>query len=225
MATSGTYAYNLQLDDIIEEAFDSIGQEVRTGYHLRTAKRSFNLLMLEWINEGINLWTVDNLTLPLVSGTSSYTIDPRYYDIYDAVVRDTTSGAAIDTPLTRYTVADYLRQPNKTTSGRPTSWTIERNSAVGHTVYVWPTPNSADYALQCLGLRYVQDADDYSENVDIPKRFLPAATAGLAFRLAEKYAPERVQEKLLIYNNLFEKARYEDRERASFMVSVAGRRR
>lgn len=223
--TSGTYTYNLNLDEIIEEAFDSIGKEARSGYDLRTAKRSFNLMMIDWVNEGINLWTIDQVNIPLTSGTSSYTLDSRYYDIYDAVVRDVTSGTAIDTPLTRYTVADYLRQPNKATSGRPTSWTIERNSTGGHTVYVWPVPDNANYSLQTWALRYIQDADDYNEAVDIPRRFLPCATAGLAVRLAEKFAPERVAEKLAIFTPMFDKAKYEDRERASFKVSVAGRRR
>lgn len=221
MATSGTYTWNLDIADIIEEAYENCDIELRTGYHLQTARRSLNLLLTEWVNEGINLWEMGQLTTALVSGTSSYTLDASYIDITDAVIRNSSN---VDTPLTRLSMSDYMGISNKTTAGTPTQFCIERNATGGHTMYVWPVPNDNTHSVVSWAIRYPEDIDTtYTDNAAIPKRFVPALIAGLSYRLGKKN-PEKVdlnklQMLKMDYMELLEKAKMEDRERTSFFMT------
>lgn len=224
MATSGTFTWTLDIADIIEEAYENCGIELTTGYQLRTARRSLNLLLTEWVNEGVHLWMLDEITIPLTTGTESYTLDAKYVDIVDAVTRDSVN---VDIENTRITMSEYLHRPTKATTGKPTQHTLERNSAgLGHTLYVWPTAIDNTYSFVGWFIRYPEDiSNDYTNNPDTPRRFLPPLVMGLAHKLALKN-PEKVDaahraEIKVEYDRMFRQAREEDRERASFYIVPA----
>ena len=220
MATSGTFTWSLDIAEIIEEAYENCGLELRTGYHLKTARRSLNLLLTEWINDGVHLWTMDQVTVALTTSTQSYTLDAKYVDIIDAVTRNSSN---VDVENTRITMSEYLHRPTKSTTGVPTQHTLERNSTGGHTLYVWPTATDDTYSFVGWFIRYPEDVtNDYTDNPEVPRRFVPALTLGLSHRLAIKNPKTVELEHRLdlqrMYDIAFAKARDEDRERASFYV-------
>jgi len=232
MATSETYTFNLDIADIIEEAYERIGVEAVSGYQMSTARRSLNLLLTEWANRGINLWTMDQTSVTLSSGTNTYTLNSQIIDVIDAVSRNSDN---TDTPTTRLSLSDYLNYPTKSTTGQPVQWALERNSIGGHTLYVYPTPD-ATYTFQAWTIRYAEDIGVYTNNPEIPRRFLPSLVSGLAFYLAGKNHAKtelneqgrrtviagvdinRRQELKGEYESDFEAAKTEDHERASLFV-------
>lgn len=232
MTTSSTYAFNPQIHELIEEAYEEAGLEIKGGYELRTARRSLNLLMLEWANEGVHLWTMDQSTISLTSGTASYTMDAQIMDVIEAIRRNSSS---IDTPMERITMSEYLNYPDKSVSGPPTHYTVERNANGGHTLYLYPTPD-ASYTFVYWSMRYIQDVGSYDKTMDVPRAFLPSLTAGLAYRLSLKnpaknatgpdgriiqvdgVSAELRQELKANYLELFQKAKEENRERASMFL-------
>lgn len=220
MATSGTYTFTLAIDEIIEEAYEQAGLELRGGYDLSTARRSLNLLLTEWVNEGINLWTMDQLTTTLTDGSASYTLGARYIDLLDAVVRDADD---LDTMATRISLSEYLGRTDKTQeAAKPVHWALERNALAGHTLYVWPTPDNSTHSFIAWAVRHIQDIGVYTNDAEVPRRFLPALVAGLAWHLAiknpAKVPMEHRKDLEARYASMFEKARLEDRERTSFHV-------
>lgn len=219
MTTSGTYTWALDIGEIIEEAYENCEIELRSGYQLKTARRSLNLLLTEWINDGVHLWTMDQLTVPLTTSTQSYTLDTKYVDIIDAVTRD-SNGTDIEN--TRITLSEYLHRPTKSTTGKPTQHTLERNATGGHTLYIWPTAVDNTYSFVAWAIRYPEDVEVYSENVDTPRRFLPPLVLGLAYKLALKnpstVSVDHREALKRDYDLMFMKAREEDRERASFYI-------
>ena len=230
MATSGTYTFNLDVSDIIQEAYERVGIEVKSGYDLVTARRSLNLLLTKWVNEGVNLFTLDLTTLTLTKDSATVNLAAnQYLDILDATVRDTNSSPVTDTECERISLSEYLNYPNKTTSGKPVQFAVERNSqydssgVANHKVYLFPVPDQTYYRLHCWTIRYPQDVSEtYTQNPDIPRRYLPALISGLAFELANKN-PDKVDatrraELKGIYNEEWEFAKEEDRERASFYI-------
>lgn len=190
MATSGTFAFSLDLGQVLEEAFEQAGEELRTGYNYRTARRSLNLLLLEWQNRGLNLWTVKNASETLISGTSSYTLTGEKLDIVEAVLRTDAGDTAKQTDLhmTRMSVATYARQTNKLTTGRPIKFYVERTPA-GINLVVWPTPDgTTTYTINYYYMEQIEDVTgNADQDIDIPSRHLPALVAGLAFKVAAKY--------------------------------------
>ncbi len=230
MATSGTHTFNLDVADIIQEAHERVGIEMKSGYDLVTARRSLNLLLTKWVNEGVNLFTLDLTTLTLTKDSATVDLAAnQYLDILDASTRDTNSSPVTDTACERISLAEYLNYPNKTTKGKPVQFAVERNSQydstgiANHKVYLFPVPDQTYYKLQCWTIRYPQDiTDTYTENPDIPRRYLPALISGLAFELANKN-PDKVDatrraELKGIYNEEWDFAKEEDRERASFYI-------
>lgn len=236
MATSGTYTFNLDIAEIIEEAYDRCGLEIRGGYDLRSTRRSLDLMLLEWSNRGVNLWTVDQATVTMVDGTNTYTLDSQWSDVMDAVMRDTSGTSNVDTTMERLSMSEYLQYPTKSTPGDPVEYTIERNSTGGHTLYVYPTPDDSTHEFVMWGIRYTQDAGDYTDNPDVPRRFLPALVSGLAYWVAvknpAKYSQDPGGQPVLIggvdnqkraelkavYEEEFEAAKFEDHERSSLYV-------
>jgi hypothetical protein len=230
MATSGTHTFNLDVSDIIQEAYERVGIEVKSGYDLVTARRSLNLLLTKWVNEGVNLFTLDLTTLTLTKDSATVDLAAnQYLDILDAAVRDTNSSPVTDTDCERISLSEYLNYPNKTTSGKPVQFAVERNSqydssgVANHKVYLFPVPDQTYYRLHCWTIRYPQDiSETYTQNPDIPRRYLPALISGLAFELANKN-PDKVDatrraELKGIYNEEWDFAKEEDRERASFYI-------
>jgi hypothetical protein len=227
VTTSGTAAFNLELKDIIEEAFERCGAELRTGYDLRTARRSMNLLFADWANRGINLWTVEEGQISLVQGQETYNLPVDTVDLLEHVIRTdagSTSNQA-DLTISRISVSTYATIPNKLTQGRPIQVWINRQSgavtptgANPPTINVWPTPDNAQpYTFVYWRLRRIQDAGvGGTATQDIPFRFLPCLTAGLSYYLALKIpdALPRLQVLKDMYDEAWELAAGEDREKA-----------
>jgi hypothetical protein len=221
MATSGTTAFNLDLNQLVEEAFERCGAELRTGYDLRTARRSLNLLTIEWANRGINLWTVEEASFPMVQGTGTYDLPTDTIDILDFVIR-TNGGSSNqqDISMSRIAEPTYANIPNKNTQGRPLQVYVNRQAEVPN-ITVWPLPNNASYTFVYWYLRRIQDAGNGVNTQDIPFRFLPCMVAGLAFYLSQKLpnALDRMQMLKMEYEEQWTLASTEDREKATLRLT------
>jgi len=218
MATSGTTAFNLDFTEIAEEAWERAGSEMRSGYDLRTARRSMNLLTIEWQNRGINLWTIDSGTVSLTTGTSQYTLPADTIDLLEQAIR-TDSGNTTkqsDINISRISVSTFSSIPNKLTRGRPVQVWIERLRDAPK-INVWPVPDSNDYTFVYWRMRRVEDAGNGIETADMNFRFLPCLVAGLAYNIAMKM-PElapRIDMLKAEYEAQFTLASGEDREKSS----------
>jgi len=219
MATSGTQVFNLDLSEIVEEAFERCGAELRTGYDLRTARRSLNLLFADWANRGINLWTVDQGSITLVPGTATYNLPIYTVDLLEHVIRTGAGNASTqaDLNITRISVSTYATIPNKLTQARPIQVYIDRLSPTP-TITVWPVPdNSQTYTFVYWRLRRIEDAGNGVNTMDVPFRFLPCMIAGLAAYLSLKVPGglERNQMLQAQYDAAWDLAAGEDREKAA----------
>ena len=222
MATSGTTAFNLDLSEIVEEAFERCGAELRTGYDLRTARRSLNLLFADWANRGINLWTVDSGTIPLVAGTATYNLPNDTVDLLEHVIRTGAGSASTqaDLSITRISVSTYATIPNKLQQARPIQVYINRQSPTP-TITVWPIPdNTTTYTFVYWRLRRIQDAGEGVNTMDVPFRFIPCMVAGLAYYLAMKLpgAMDRLVALKAQYDEAWTLAAEEDREKAAIRL-------
>ena len=227
MATSGTYAFNLDLGDAIEEAFERAGLQLRGGYDYRTARRSINLLMLEWQNRGLNLWTVQEATQALTAGTSRYTLSGDVLDIVESFIRTDAADVnnQFDQTLNRMSISQYAHLSNKLTQSKPLQYYIEKDpSAIS--VNLWPSPD--DQKTYTLIYYYMQRVEDSgspaSNNIDIPSRFLPCLVAGLAYKLSIKYGPDTNRSTFLKadYEEQWTEAADADRGKASLYISPGG---
>lgn len=218
MSTSGTTTFSMDLSELIEEAFERAGAELRSGYDMRTARRSLNLLLGDWSNRGLNLWTIDSGTIAMVAGTATYTLPADTVDLLDHVLR-TGAGVAstqADITMSRISVSTYAAIPNKLTQARPLQLWVQRLTTPQITV--WPVPDNAQtYTLVYWRLRRIQDAGNGSDTQDVPFRFAPCLVAGLAYYLALKVPGglERIQLLKAQYDEAWQTASDEDRERAS----------
>jgi hypothetical protein len=230
MTTSGTSIFNLNLNDLVEEAFERCGAELRTGYDLRTARRSLNLLTIEWANRGINLWTIEQGSIPLVEGQIVYDLPVDTIDLLDHVIRTQTGQGQTDINITRISIDTYSTIPNKNAQGRPIQVWINRQSGATEPVSgvaypninVWPAPEQSNYyTFVYWRLRRIQDAGNGITTQDIPFRFLPCMVAGLAYHLSKKIpgALERSQMLKMEYEELWQQAADEDREKASLRIA------
>lgn len=238
MTTSGLTSFNLDLSELVEEAFERCGKEMRTGYDLRTARRSLNLLTIEWANRGINLWTIEQGEIPMVTGQSTYNLPADTIDLLDTVIRTGTGQNQIDINISRISESTYSTIPTKNAQGRPIQVWINRQSGAQYPaggqpagtdpatgidspkIVVWPTPNApgSQYTFVYWRMRRIQNAGNGVNTQDIPFRFLNCMVAGLAFSLSVKLAdvaPERVLFLKQEYEQQFQLAADEDREKAS----------
>ena len=227
MATSGTYAFNLDLGDAIEEAFERAGLQLRGGYDYRTARRSINLLMLEWQNRGLNLWTVQEATQALTAGTSRYTLSGDVLDVVEAFIRTDAADVnnQFDQTLNRMSISQYAHLSNKLTQSKPLQYYVEKDpSAIS--VNLWPSPDDQKtYTLVYYYMQRVEDAGSpASNNMDIPSRFLPCLVAGLAYKLSIKYGPDTNRSTFLKadYEEQWSEAADADRGKASLYISPGG---
>ena len=219
MATSGTTAFDMDFTEIAEEAWERAGREMRSGYDLRTARRSMNLMTIEWQNRGLNLWTIDSGTQTLTAGTSQYTLPADTIDLLDHVIRtdagNTTTQA--DLTISRIGVSTYASIPNKLTRGRPIQVFVERLRAAP-VINLWPVPDdSTTYTFVYFRLRRIEDAGSGVETADMNFRFLPCLGAGLAYHIAMK-VPEladRISMLKTAYEEQYALAAGEDREKTS----------
>ena len=216
MATSGSTDFELAVDDYIEEAFERCGLEVRTGYDLRTAKRSLNLMFADWANRGLNRWTITQTSITLSQGTTEYTLAADTIDILSAVIRENAgSSNQLDVTVNRIGRDTYLNLSSKLSQGKPTQYYVDRQ--ITPKFRVFPTPN-ATYTLVVDRLTRIEDADSATNTVDVPFRFYPCLAAGLAYYLAIKKAPDRIQILQAIYHEEFDRAATEDRDRTSLKL-------
>ena len=216
MTTSGTASWTPDLTEIIEEAGERCGYEVRTGYDFRTARRSMNLLFAEWSNIGLNLWTFEEGSIPMVANTATYDLPADTVDLIEHYIRTGSSTSQSDIAVTRISVSTYATIPNKNATGRPIQIFIERLNTPRLTV--WPTPDQSDkYTLRYWRLRRIQDAGDGVNTPDLPYRFLPALIAGLAYYMALKVpgGMERLTILKQQYDEALNLAMAEDRDRAT----------
>lgn len=218
MATSGTATFNLDLTEVVEEAFERVGSEMRTGYDLKTARRSLNLLFADWANRGVNMWTFEQGSITLVPGQATYNLPTDTVDLLEHVIRTGAGSAATqaDLTITRISVSTYATIPNKLQQARPIQVWIERLETPRITV--WPVPdNSQTYTFVYWRLRRIDDAGSGVNTMDVPFRFLPCMVAGLAYYLAMKVPGglDRVQTLKAQYDEAWEMASTEDREKAA----------
>ena len=222
MATSGSKDFQLDVGEYIEEAFERCGLELRTGYDLQSARRSLNLMLAEWANRGLNQWTVVQKTIDMVKDTTEYTIDSTNatatIDVLDVFIRETITNQVTDVPLSRLSRAEYAHISTKSTTGKPNQFFI--NKKLSPTVTVWPAPDkNSTYVLHLNVLSRMEDADEGTNDVQVPFRFYPCLSAGLAYYIALKRAPEKVQLLKSLYEEEFSRAMSQDEERASFRVA------
>lgn len=214
MTTSGTSVWNLDIADVIEEAYERAGLEARTGYDFRTARRSLNIMSAEWSNRGLNLWTVQENSLVLTPGVKTYQLPADTIDIIETMIRVNTSGSPLDYTVSRIGVGDYATLPNKNTTGRPLQIYVNRQVNPEYTL--WPVPD-LPYTILYWTMRRIQDATSATDVMDMPVRFVPALVAGLAFQVAMK-RPEAASRVPLLkqeYMEQFQLAADEDRGRES----------
>lgn len=230
MTTTGVADFNLDLNALVEEAFERCGQELRTGYDMRTARRSLNLLTIEWANKGINLWTIEQGEIAMVQGQIEYKLPVDTIDLLDQVIRTQTGINQTDINISRISVDTYATIPNKNAQGRPIQVWINRQSGATEpttginypTINVWPCPDqSSYYTFVYWRLRRIQNAGNGIQTQDIPFRFLPAMIAGLAYYLSMKIpdAYPRMADLKAIYDEQFQMAADEDREKAPLRLA------
>lgn len=219
MTTSGTTAFDMDFTEIAEEAWARAGREMRSGYDLRTARRSMNLMTIEWQNRGINLWTVAEGSVSLTTGTGQYNLPADTIDLLEQVIRTNAGNVnnQSDLTMTRISVSTFATIPNKLTRGRPIQVWIDRQRDQPQ-INVWPVPDSNDYTFVYWRLRRIQDAGNGVETADMNFRFLPCLVAGLAYHIAMKdpdLAP-RIELLKQEYEAQFILAAGEDREKTPF---------
>ena len=224
--TTDTTDFNLDLNTIIEEAFERCGAELRTGYDFRTSKRSLSLLLMDWANRGVNLWTLEQGTQTLTYNVGTYDLAADTVDLLDHVIRTGTGTNQQDINISRISSSTYVSIPNKNATGRPIQIWINRRTgatdAAGAVVYpqftVWPKPdNTTTWTLYYTRLRRMFDVGTGVNGQDIPFRFLPCMVAGLAYMLSMKIpgAAERTQVLKAQYDEAWDLAAGEDREKAA----------
>ena len=212
MAVSGSKNFELDVAEYVEEAFERCGLEVRTGYDLKTARRSLNLLLADWANRGLNQWTIKQRSLAMVVGDGEYDLGADVIDVLSVVVRRNNT----DYSLERLSRDSFLTIPNKTTQGRPNQFFLDRQLTPN--LKIWPVPENSTDVVLYDALTRMDDADDYTNTMDLPFRFYPCLAAGLAYYIALKRAPNRVQMLKAVYEEEFDRAATEDRDRSSFNV-------
>jgi len=213
MAVSGSTDFELDVADYIEEAFERCGLEVRTGYDLKTAKRSMNLMFADWANRGLNQWTIEQRSFTVTSNDGNYDLGTDVIDILSLVVRRDGTDFALD----RISRDEYLNIPTKTTQGRPTQFFVDRQ--ITPVLKMWPLPDNSTDVVLYDALTRLDDADTYTNTLGVPFRFYPALAAGLAYYISVKRAPDRMQMLKSLYEEELNRAMDEDRDRASFRVA------
>ena len=220
---ASTATFDLSIDEIAEEAFERCGLQVRSGYDLKTARRSLNLMLAEWANRGLNLWTIQLQEKALAQGTTDLSganlfgsgadAAQQIIDITDVVITDSSNNDYSATSISRST---YFNYTVKTTSGRPSQYYFERT--INPKLYLYPAADTT-YTLKYYALLRMKDSGAYTNNNEIPFRFLPCLTAGLAYYIAMKKAPDRIQLLKQIYEDEFQRAAAQDGERTSLFLT------
>ena len=213
MTVSGSKDFELDVADYIEEAFERCGLEVRTGYDLKTAKRSMNLMFADWANRGLNQWTIAQRNFTVTQGDGNQTLGTDVIDILSLVIRRDGT----DYALNRISRDEYLNIPTKSTVARPTQFFVDRQ--INPVLQMWPLPDNSTDIVYYDALVRMDDADNYTNTAQVPFRFYPALAAGLAYYISMKRAPDRSQMLKAVYEEEINRAMDEDRDRASFRMA------
>jgi hypothetical protein len=213
MTVSGSKDFELDVADYIEEAFERCGLEVRTGYDLKTAKRSMNLMFADWANRGLNQWTIAQRNFTVTQGDGNQTLGTDVIDILSLVIRRDGT----DYALNRISRDEYLNIPTKSTVARPTQFFVDRQ--INPVLQMWPLPDNSTDTVYYDALVRMDDADNYTNTAQVPFRFYPALAAGLAYYISMKRAPDRSQMLKAVYEEEINRAMDEDRDRASFRMA------
>ena len=213
MTVSGSKDFELDVADYIEEAFERCGLEVRTGYDLKTAKRSMNLMFADWANRGLNQWTIAQKNFTVTKGDGNEPLGTDVIDILSLVIRRDGT----DYALNRISRDEYLNIPTKSTVARPTQFFVDRQ--INPVLQMWPLPDNSTDVVYYDALVRMDDADTYTNTAQVPFRFYPALAAGLAYYISMKRAPDRSQMLKAVYEEEINRAMDEDRDRASFRVA------
>ena len=217
MATSNSTNFEPDVTEFIEEAFERCGLELRTGYDLKTAKRSINIMLAEWANRGLNQWTIEQTTQTVTKGTNQYTLNSNVIDILDCSFRRDTDGTNLDLQMTKISRSEFLNIPTKSTQARPNQFFLDKQ--VSPVLNIWPTPENSTDVLVFNKLVRMDDADTAINTMDMPFRFFPCFAAGLAYYIAIKKAPDRVGMLKQMYEDEFERALSQDEDSASFRIA------
>jgi len=230
--TSGTTTFEkgFSIADIIEEAYERIGIQGVSGYQLKGARRSLNIMFQEWGNRGLHYWEVRNNSITLVSGQATYTMyrssadgtssTTAVYGVDDVLEASYRNASNIDVPLTKINRSAYQALSNKTSTGQPTQYFVERFiDKITVTLYLTPGSSEAGNYLNYYYTKRIQDAGDYTNDADVPYRFVPCMLAGLAYYLAIKFSPERIQALKLLYEDELQRALTEDGSSSSTFIT------
>ena len=217
MTTSSSTDFEPNVAEFIEEAFERCGLELRTGYDLKTAKRSINIMLAEWANRGLNQWTIEQTTQTVTEGTSEYTLNSNVIDILDCSLRRNTDGANLDLQMSKISRSEYLNIPTKSTQARPSQFFLDKQ--IQPVLKIWPTPENSTDILVFNKLVRMDDADTATNTMDMPFRFFPCFAAGLAYYIAIKKAPDRVVMLKQMYEDEFERALSQDEDSSSFRIT------
>ena len=223
MATSGTVAFRPDVEEIISEAYERCGidPQTRTGDQAVSARRSLNLLFSEWANRGINYWTVSKNTLTLVEDqTTPYTLPVGTIDIMDAVVADSSGTDTSDQIINRISIADYNQLPNKTSSGKPSQYMLDKQYTPK--IYLWQIPNKSTYSIVYWSINQLEDINLSNQDADVPYRWSDCICAGLASKLALKYAADKYQILDSVYERSFSLAASSDNDGVSLRIHPTG---
>jgi hypothetical protein len=230
--TSGTATFEkgFSISDIVEEAYERIGIVGVSGHQLKTARRSLNILFQEWANRGLHYWEVANNSITLVDGQATYTMyrstadgtsdATAVYGVDDILEASYRNSSSVDFPLTKISRSEYQALSNKTDNGTPTQYFVQRFiDKVTLTLYLTPGSTEAGNFINYYYVNRIQDAGDYSNDADVPYRFVPCMVAGLAYYLAVKNAPDRIQVLKLLYEDELQRALQEDGSSSSSYIS------
>jgi hypothetical protein len=229
--TSGTTIFEkgFSISDIVEEAYERLGIQGVSGYQLKSARRSLNILFQEWANRGLHYWEVANNNITLVADQATYTMFRSTTDgtsdataVYgvDDVLEASYRNSNVDTPLTKINRSQYQALSNKTSTGTPSQYFVQRFiDKITITLYLTPGSNEAGKFINYYYVKRIQDAGDYTNDADVPYRFVPCMTAGLAYYLAIKNAPDRVQMLKMLYEDELQRALQEDGSSSSTYIS------
>jgi hypothetical protein len=229
--TSGTTTFEkgFSISDIVEESYERLGIQGVSGYQLKSARRSLNILFQEWANRGLHYWEVANNNITLVADQATYTMFRSTSDgtssataVYgvDDILEASYRNSNVDTPLTKVSRSQYQAFSNKTSTGTPSQYFVQRFiDKITVTLYLTPGSNEAGKFLNYYYVKRIQDAGDYTNDADVPYRFVPCMTAGLAYYLAIKNAPDRVQMLKMLYEDELQRALQEDGSSSSTFIS------
>ena len=229
--TSGTTVFEkgFSISDIVEESFERIGIQGVSGYQLKSARRSLNILFQEWANRGLHYWEVANNNITLVADQATYTMFRSTTDgtssataVYgvDDILEASYRNSNVDTPLTKINRSQYQALSNKTSTGTPSQYFVQRFiDKITITLFLTPGSSEAGKFLNYYYVKRIQDAGDYTNDADVPYRFVPCMTAGLAYYLAIKNAPDRVQMLKMLYEDELQRALQEDGSSSSTYIS------